>query len=101
MDNVPFELLDSAALLWRESYGGGGQIVFLNLITIISLSLGHPGRGGRGGREREEYRVDRRQGYNADYDRSSDQSGRHMAPEPHRSVRGARGGQYDYRARPY
>jgi hypothetical protein len=23
-DRVPFELLDSAALLWRESCGGGG-----------------------------------------------------------------------------
>jgi hypothetical protein len=34
-DRVPFELLDSAALLWRESCGGGGQIVFLNLTTII------------------------------------------------------------------
>jgi hypothetical protein len=34
-DRVPFELLDSAALLWRESCGGGGQILFLNLTTII------------------------------------------------------------------
>jgi hypothetical protein len=34
-DRVPFELLDSAALLWRESCGGGGQIVFLNMTTII------------------------------------------------------------------
>jgi hypothetical protein len=34
-DRVPFELLDSAALLGRESCGGGGQIVFLNLTTII------------------------------------------------------------------
>jgi hypothetical protein len=34
-DRVPFELLDSAALLWRESSGGGGQIVFLNLTTIM------------------------------------------------------------------
>jgi hypothetical protein len=34
-DRVPFELLDSAALLWRESCGGGGQIVFLNFTTII------------------------------------------------------------------
>jgi hypothetical protein len=34
-DRVPFELLDSAALLWWESCGGGGQILFLNLITII------------------------------------------------------------------
>jgi hypothetical protein len=34
-DRVPFELLDSAALLWRESCGGGSQIVFLNLTTII------------------------------------------------------------------
>jgi hypothetical protein len=34
-DRVPFELLDSAALLRRESCGGGGQIVFLNLTTII------------------------------------------------------------------
>jgi hypothetical protein len=37
-DRVPFELLDSAALLWRESCGGGGQTVFLNLTTIISMS---------------------------------------------------------------
>jgi hypothetical protein len=36
-DHVPFELLDSAALLWRESCGGGGQIVFLNLTTIIYM----------------------------------------------------------------
>jgi hypothetical protein len=28
---IPFELLDGAALLWRESCGGGGQIVFKNL----------------------------------------------------------------------
>jgi hypothetical protein len=35
-DRVPFELLDSAALLRRESCGGGGgAIVFLNLTTII------------------------------------------------------------------
>jgi hypothetical protein len=34
-DSVPFELLDSAALVSRESCGGGGQIVFLNLTTII------------------------------------------------------------------
>jgi hypothetical protein len=34
-DSFPFELLDSAALLRRESCGGGGQIVFLNLTTII------------------------------------------------------------------
>jgi hypothetical protein len=34
-DRVPFELLDSAALQRRESCGGGDQIVFLNLITII------------------------------------------------------------------
>jgi hypothetical protein len=34
-DRVPFELLHSAALLRRESCGGGGQIVFLNLPTII------------------------------------------------------------------
>jgi hypothetical protein len=34
-DRVPFELLDSAALLRRESCGGGGQLVFLNLTTII------------------------------------------------------------------
>jgi hypothetical protein len=38
MDRVPFELLDSAALLWRESCGGGGQIVFLNLTTIIYMA---------------------------------------------------------------
>jgi hypothetical protein len=25
-DRVPFKLLDSAALVWRESSGGGGQI---------------------------------------------------------------------------
>jgi hypothetical protein len=31
----PFELLDSAALLLRESWGGGGKIIFLNLTTII------------------------------------------------------------------
>jgi hypothetical protein len=34
-ERVPFELLDSAALLWRESCGCGGQLVFLNFITII------------------------------------------------------------------
>jgi hypothetical protein len=34
-DRVPFELLDSAALVLRESCGGEGQIVFLNLTTII------------------------------------------------------------------
>jgi hypothetical protein len=34
-DRVPFELLDSAALLRREICGGGGQIAFLNLTTII------------------------------------------------------------------
>jgi hypothetical protein len=58
------------------------------------------GRGGWGGQEREEFRTDRRHGYNAEYERSY-QSGRHMAPDPHRSGRGARGGHYDYRARPY
>jgi hypothetical protein len=31
--HVPFELLDNA--VWRESCGGGGQRVFLNLTTII------------------------------------------------------------------
>jgi hypothetical protein len=34
-DRVPFDLLDSAALLLSESCGGRGQIVFLNLTTII------------------------------------------------------------------
>jgi hypothetical protein len=34
-NRVPFELLDSPALIRRESCGGGGQIVFLNLTTII------------------------------------------------------------------
>jgi hypothetical protein len=34
-DRVPFELLDSAALRWRESCGGGGQTEFLNFTTII------------------------------------------------------------------
>jgi hypothetical protein len=34
-DCVPIELLHSAALLWRESWDGGGHIVFLNLTTII------------------------------------------------------------------
>jgi hypothetical protein len=37
---VPFALLDSAALLCRESCGGGGQIVFLNLTTIIYVNGG-------------------------------------------------------------
>jgi hypothetical protein len=35
---VPIELLDSAALICRESCGGGGQIVFLNLTTIIKVA---------------------------------------------------------------
>jgi hypothetical protein len=34
-DRVPFELLDSAAFLRRESCGGGWKIVFQNLTTII------------------------------------------------------------------
>jgi hypothetical protein len=34
-DFVPIELVVSAALLRRESCGGGGQIVFLFLTTII------------------------------------------------------------------
>jgi hypothetical protein len=34
-DRVPFELLDIAALLCRESCGGGGKIVFLNVTTTI------------------------------------------------------------------
>jgi hypothetical protein len=37
-DHVPFELLDIAALLCRESCGGGGHIVFLNLTTIIYMA---------------------------------------------------------------
>jgi hypothetical protein len=37
-DSVRFVLLDSAALLWRESYGWGGQIVFLNFTTIIWMA---------------------------------------------------------------
>jgi hypothetical protein len=37
-DRVLFELLDSAALLWREGCGGGGPIVFLNLTTIIYMA---------------------------------------------------------------
>jgi hypothetical protein len=32
---VPFELVVSAALLCREIYGGGGQIVFQIFTTII------------------------------------------------------------------
>jgi hypothetical protein len=37
MDRVPFELLDSAQLSYegRAAWGGGGQLVFLNLTTII------------------------------------------------------------------
>jgi hypothetical protein len=49
-DRVPFELLDSAALLRRESCGGGGQIVFLNFTTIIykaALSTIHDVTGRR------------------------------------------------------
>jgi hypothetical protein len=34
-DRVPFELLVSAALLRRESCGGGGKLVFLSMTTII------------------------------------------------------------------
>jgi hypothetical protein len=37
-DCVAFELVDSAALLWSNSCGGGGQIVFLNLTTIILMA---------------------------------------------------------------
>jgi hypothetical protein len=35
---VTFELVDSAALLWSKNCGGGGQIVFLNLTTIIKMA---------------------------------------------------------------
>jgi hypothetical protein len=43
-DCVPFELVLRAALLWRESCGGGGQVVFLFPATIIkrrALSIVH------------------------------------------------------------
>jgi hypothetical protein len=46
MDRVPFELLDSAALIWS----GGGRIVFLNLTTILleaTLSTIHDVTGRR------------------------------------------------------
>jgi hypothetical protein len=39
-DHVPFEMVASAALLWRWSCGGGGQIVFLFLATIIGIKEG-------------------------------------------------------------
>jgi hypothetical protein len=42
------ELLDSAALLFeRESCGGGGQIVFINLTTIIQMATIHDVTGRR------------------------------------------------------